>query len=269
MVGTLIHGSDGLLHGARYARLRHWFWRLVGYALFLALWQFAAFFTPIYVLPPPLEMVRQVGAIASSGLLLSNFFATVKVIVIGFSIAFVLGTAAGIAMGTSRWWEAFLGDWVVGTMNTPGLVFALVAAFIFGLSTVGPIMAVVVVAYPFVVVNVFEGTKAAPQDLTEMARAFGVSRWNIQRHVLLPFLAPYFFTAARYGFSVSWKLATLAETLVGTEGIGFMMREEFQQFNVPAFLAWVLVFFAFALFLERVLQAQSNRFFRWRPEVAQ
>ena len=87
--------------------------------------------------------------------------------------------------------------------------------------------------------------------------------------MLLPFLAPFFFTAARYGFSVSWKIATLMEVIVGTEGIGFMMRSEFQQFNMAGFLAWVLLFFAFALLLERgVLQRQMKRFYRWRPEVA-
>jgi NitT/TauT family transport system permease protein len=59
------------------------------------------------------------------------------------------------------------------------------------------------------------------------------------------------------------------EVIVGTEGIGFMMRSEFQQFNMAGFLAWVLLFFAFALLLERgVLQRQMKRFYRWRPEVA-
>ena len=36
-----------------------------------------------------------------------------------------------------------------------------------------------------------------------MGRAFRVPSGRALRHVLLPFLAPFFFTAARYGFSVS------------------------------------------------------------------
>ena len=43
-------------------------------------------------------------------------------------------------MGRSRWWEAFLGDWVMVTLTTPGLVFALVCAMIFGLGSLGPIV---------------------------------------------------------------------------------------------------------------------------------
>ena len=63
-------------------------------------------------------------------------------------------------MGRSRWWEAFLGDWVMLTLTTPGLVFALVCAMIFGLGALGPIVAVVVTSISYVAVNVVEGVKA-------------------------------------------------------------------------------------------------------------
>jgi NitT/TauT family transport system permease protein len=254
----------------RSERRARWFWRLTGYVVFFAIWQFtSAYMVQDFILPPPLTIAEEMWSIITSDQLLVHFGATLKVIAIGFSIAFVIGTVIGIAMGTSRWWEGFLGDWVMLTLTTPGLVFALVCAMIFGLSGTGPVVAVIVTAYSYIAVNVVEGVKAAPKDLNDMARAFKAPRARILRHVLLPHLAPFFFTAARYGFSVSWKIATLIEVIVGTEGIGFMMRREFQEFNMAGFLAWVLLFFAFALFLERgVLQRQMNRFYRWRPEVA-
>jgi NitT/TauT family transport system permease protein len=254
----------------REERRARWAWRLAGYVTFFGVWQLTSTFlvSPV-ILPPPTAVLQEMWSIATSDQLVVHFAATLRNIAIGFASAFVLGTVIGIAMGKSRWWEAFLGDAVMLTLTTPGLVFALVCAMIFGLGALGPIVAVIVTAYSYVAVNVVEGVKAAPRDLNDMARAFGVSRHRALRHVLLPFLAPFFFTAARYGFSVSWKIATLMEVIVGTKGIGFMMRREFQEFSMEGFLAWVLLFFAFALFLERgVLQWQMNRFYRWRPEVA-
>jgi NitT/TauT family transport system permease protein len=254
----------------REERKARWAWRIAGYVTFLAIWQFAStFLVAQVILPAPLTVAQEMWSIVTSDQLVVHFAATLRNIAIGFGTAFVLGTVIGIAMGKSRWWEAFLGDAVMLTLTTPGLVFALVCAMIFGLGALGPIVCVVVTAYSYVAVNVVEGVKAAPRDLDDMARAFGVSRLHTLRHVLLPYLAPFFFTAARYGFSVSWKIATLMEVIVGTKGIGFMMRREFQEFSMEGFLAWVLLFFAFALFLERgVLQWQMNRFYRWRPEVA-
>jgi len=254
----------------RTERRSRWIWRAAGYVTFLAVWKFTStYLVQDFILPPPEVIAEEMWSIITSDQLITHFAATLKNIAIGFTVAFVLGTVIGIAMGRSRWWEAFLGDWVMVTLTTPGLVFALVCAMIFGLSGLGPIVAVIVTAFSYVAVNVVEGVKAAPKDLGDMARAFGVPQHRVLRHVLLPFLAPFFFTAARYGFSVSWKIATLIEVIVGTEGIGFMMRREFQSFNMAGFLAWVLLFFAFALFLERgVLQRLMHRFYRWRPEVA-
>jgi NitT/TauT family transport system permease protein len=251
-------------------RRSRWIWRAAGYITFLAVWQFTStYLVQDFILPPPGVIAEEMWGIITSDQLVTNFSATLTVIAIGFAIAFVIGTVIGIAMGVSRWWEAFLGDWVMVTLTTPGLVFALVCAMIFGLSELGPIVCVVVTAYSYIAVNVVEGVKAAPKDLNDMARAFSVPKHRALRQILLPFLAPFFFTAARYGFSVSWKIATLIEVIVGTEGIGFMMRREFQSFNMAGFLAWVLLFFAFALFLERVvLQQLMRRANRWRPEVA-
>jgi NitT/TauT family transport system permease protein len=256
---------------ARLQRIRReTLWRLAGYLSFLVLWQLVStFLVAPHILPPPLRIVAELREILSSGELLTHFGATLRKIAIGFGVAFVMGAAIGIAMGMSRWWEAFFKDWVLLLLTTPGLIFALVTAIIFGLSALGPIAATVVTSFPFVTVNVVEGVKAAPKDLVDMARSYRVSPLSLQRHVIVPFLAPYLFTAMRYGFSIAWKIVTLTEIIGGTEGIGFMMRREFQVFSMAGFLAWALTFFAFALFLERVvLQRQIDRFFRWRPEVA-
>lgn len=254
----------------RALRRRKWMWRLLGYAVFIALWEFASnFLVAKYILPPPETVLKAIWQIIVSGEFLTNFGATILTIAIGYSIAFVLGTVVAILMGRYEWWDGYFGNWVTATMNTPGLVFALVAAIIFGLGSEGPLIATVVTTFSFVTVNIAEGVRHVPNDLIRMGRAFDVPGGKVQRDILIPYLAPYFFTALRYGFSTAWKIATLTEIIVGTKGIGFMMRREFQNFNLAGYLAWVFLFFAFALFLERfVLQRQIDRFFRWRPEAA-
>ncbi|MGH2776637.1 MAG: ABC transporter permease [Actinomycetota bacterium] len=250
-------------------RHSRWIWRAAGYVFFIGIWQFSSsYLVEDFILPPPLTILETMQEIVTSGLLLKHFGATLEKIAIGFSLAFIMGAFVGILMGMNRWWEAFFSDWVLMLMTTPGLIFVLVSTMIFGLSYIGPVLAVVVTGFPYVAVNLVEGVKAAPKDLTDMARSYNVSRARLIRDVIIPFLAPFIFTAIRYGFSVSWKVATLAEVIGGNEGIGFMMRREFQLFSMAGLLSWILLFFVLALFLERVvLQRQIDRFFRWRPEV--
>jgi NitT/TauT family transport system permease protein len=245
----------------------HWIPRFSGYVLFLSVWQLASGrILPAYLLPSPVIIVRKMGEIATSGLLAVHFGASLQKIAIGFGITYVLGVAIGILMAR-RWWDGFFRGYIMSTLTTPGLVFALVVAMIFGFSPLGPIVATVLAALPFVVVNVAEGARARPKDLADMARAFGMPSSRVLRHITLPFLAPYLFTALRYGFSIAWKIVTLTEVFGSSTGIGFMMRREFQSFSMAGMLGWIFYFFVFALFLEVLLQRGMKRFFRWRAEA--
>jgi NitT/TauT family transport system permease protein len=219
-----------------------------------------------FAFPSPATMLAEMWEILESGLFWTHFGSTIRKIAIGYSIAFVVGLTIGVLMARP-WADAFFRDWVVGVMNTPGLVFALVAAIIFGFSYVGPITAIVVTSFPFVTVNIAEGVRAIPKELLDMGKAFNVGESRRIRQIIIPFLAPYTFAALRYGFSIAWKIATLTEVFGSSSGIGFMIRREFQSFSIPGMLAWIFFFFAFALLLEAVLQYGMRRYFRWRPEA--
>ena len=246
-----------------------WRWRVAGYVLFIGTWQLVAtlFFEP-YLLPSPVAVVQEMWEILGSGDFWENFWATTKQLAIGFTIAFVLGTAVGIAMGRSAYWNGFFRDYVMITLTMPGLVFALVAVMIFGLSALGPIVAIVLTSLPHITVNVVEGVRAIPRDLLDMATAYGVDRRTKLRSVIFPALAPYLFTAVRYGFAIAWKITALTELFGGARGVGIQIRVEFQFFNITGVVAWALFLVAFALIMERlVLTRLEERFFRWRPKA--
>jgi NitT/TauT family transport system permease protein len=244
-------------------------WRLAGYVLFIGAWQLLSMFVfEPFVLPSPVEVVREMWDIVRSGDFWVNVLATVEHLMVGFAIAFVLGTTVGILMGRSPYWDGFFRDYVMLTLTTPGLVFALIAVMIFGLSAVGPIVAIVLTSVPHVTVNVVEGVRAIPKELTDMGAAFGVSRRTRVRSIILPAVAPFLFTAARYGFAIAWKITALTELFGGADGIGIQIRVEFQFFNIAGVLAWAFFLVSFSLITERlVLQRIEDHFFRWRPKA--
>jgi NitT/TauT family transport system permease protein len=247
----------------------YWRWRVAGYVLFLGIWQLlATFLFEPFQLPPPLDVVREMGEIATSGDFWENFSATTRQLAIGFTIALVLGTSIGIAMGRSPYWNGFFRDYVMITLTMPGLIFALVAVMIFGLSALGPIVAIVLTSMPHITVNVVEGVRAIPRDLLDMATAYEVDRRTKLRSVILPALAPFLFTAIRYGFAIAWKITALTELFGGAAGVGIQIRVEFQFFNITGVVAWAFFLVGFSLLIERlVLTRLERRFFRWRPKA--
>lgn len=246
-----------------------WRWRVAGYVLFIGTWYLLSRFVfEPYQLPGPVAVVQEMWEILRSGDFWENFFATLKQLAIGFAIALVIGTTVGIAMGRSRYWNGFFRDYVMITLTMPGLVFALVAVMIFGLSPLGPIVAIVLTSFPHITVNVVEGVRAIPRDLLDMASAYRVDRRTRLRSVIFPALAPYLFTAVRYGFAIAWKITALTELFGGADGVGIQIRVEFQFFNITGVVAWALFLVGFALLMERIVLARlEERFFRWRPKA--
>ena len=249
-------------------RQRYVLWRIAGYVLFVGAWALVSSLTEPYILPSPLEVLREMGEVVRRDDFWVNVFATLRHLAIGFTIAFVIGTAIGIAMGRSAYWDGFFRDYVMLTLTTPGLVFALICVVIFGLSGLAPIVAIVQTSFPHITINVVEGVRAIPRDLTDMASAYGVGRGTRTRNIVLPAIAPFLFTAVRYGFAIAWKITALTELFGQTDGVGIQIRVEFLFFDIAGVLAWAFFLVGFALVMERlVLQRLERRFFRWRPQA--
>ena len=248
---------------------RKWFWRIAGYVVVLGVWEFlSGRMLSENLLPGPTRIVETFPQLIESGRFLSSFGATLTRIGVGFGLAFLFGIILGI-LTQSRWIDGFFKDATTISLTSPGLIWALVGLVIWGFEPQGWIFAIFMTTFALVTVNIAEGIRALPKDLIDMSRAFGVSTSRRQREIVIPFLAPFIFTALRFGFSIGWKVTVLTEVFSSNEGIGFEMRVASQLFRMDEFFTWVLSFFVFALFLEKVvLQRYEDKFFRWRAEVS-
>jgi NitT/TauT family transport system permease protein len=260
--------DDRVRAARRKERIQVVVWRLAGYAFFLGLWEFASGrLMSERLLPGPSDVFATFGELWASGKVPGAFADTLTRIGIGFTIAFVVGTAVGILM-QNRWLNGFFRDAVTVGVTTPGLIWALITAIIFGNRPWGPLIAIVLTTFALISVNVAEGIKALPKDLIDMAKSFGVGVVRRNREIVIPHLAPYIFTGVRFGFSIAWKVTVLTEVFSSSSGIGFEMRTASQLFRLPEFLTWILAFYVFALFLEKVvLEVIERRFFAWRGTI--
>jgi NitT/TauT family transport system permease protein len=252
----------------RKQRISTWSWRIAGYVFFLGIWELASGrLMSARLLPGPSTVFRTFGELWATGEVPGAFAVTLTRIGIGFAIAFVVGALVGILM-QNRWLAGFFRDAVTIGVTTPGLIWALITAIIFGNRPAGPLVAIVLTTFAIITVNVSEGIKSLPKDLIDMSRSFEVGVLRRNRHIVVPHLAPFIFTGVRFGFSIAWKVTVLTEVFASSSGIGFEMRTATQLFRLDEFLTWILAFYVLALFLEKVvLESIERRFFAWRGEL--
>lgn len=240
---------------------------ILGWLAFLAIWTWGSAQFTGTVMPAPWVVAREMWAIVASGAFFSNFAWSVLKTALGFVVAVLFGAPIGYLMGRSRYWRAFFRDGVTVSGSIPALSYAVMSLIIFGISLEGPILAVALVSMPYIAINVAEGIRGVDQGLVKMSRAFGRSIKQIRKHVLYPAIVPFVFAGVRLAFALAWKVEALTEVFGGSNGVGFEIRRSYQLFSIPGVLAWMFLFIAFMLLVERFLLVRfERRVLRWRPQ---
>lgn len=237
--------------------------------VFLFLWKAISFFFLSVFLPGPLELVESVIIVFGEGASYLVVWKTLSRIFQGLILSMLLGTGFGLVMGLRRNIEALLDSWIMVLLTIPAVCWAFLSVLWFGLSDVGPVFTVVLIVFPFVTVNVWEGTKAMDKALLDMAKVYRAPRSLTLRKVLLPQLTPYLFSALRIAFSLSWKIALVSEAFGVSTGVGKQLVYWFEDTRVDMMLAWGVSFMiVMALIDVVVFRWWERRTYVWRRQLA-
>jgi len=256
----------------RFASSQRW-WRpatvALGWLAFLILWQLMSGLAGEVRLPGPLKVGGKMWDILKSGAFLEDFISSVLKVIYGFLVSMAIGGPIGFLMGRSRYWKAFFKDSVMVAGSIPGLTYAVMALVIFGISLWGPILSVALISMPYIAINGEEGLEGVDRRLIQMSQVYRRKPRDVYRHVLLPAILPFVFAGVRMSFALAWKVEQLTEVFGSSMGVGFRIRESFQKFSATSVLAWVLLFIAFMLIVERVVLVRIERWlFKWRDREA-
>ena len=231
----------------------------------VTLWAIAAALANSRMLPSPLMVAGSIVTETLNGELPYEMGCTLARVIVSFSIALILGSLAGYAMGHWRVVDRYGDPWLVALINLPALVTILFAYIWIGLNEVAAILAVALNKLPNVAVMMREGTRALDPGLDEMARAFRLTGFSRARHVVMPQLAPYLAAASRSGLSIAWKIVLVAELIGRPNGVGFVLGTAFSLFDLTRILSYALSFVAIMLTIENLLvQPLERRAQRWR-----
>jgi NitT/TauT family transport system permease protein len=242
---------------------------LVTFGLGIVAWQaISLFFLPVFF-PGPLALLAAMIAIYSEPATYLEVGRTLWRIFEGFSASMLIGAALGLWMGLKRGIEVFFDSWIMVLLTVPAVCWAFLSVLWFGLSDIAPILTIVLIVFPFVVMNIWEGTKAVERDLIGMAKVFKADRVLTLRKVIIPQLMPYVFSSLRIALSLSWKIALVAEAFGAGDGVGQEMINWFQDTRVDMVLAWGVSFMILMVLIDLlVFRLWERRVFVWRPQFA-
>lgn len=232
---------------------------------FLLLWQILSSFLNNHTLPTPIAVAHVFWQEIESGQLPFNLGITLLRLLVSFTIAMLLGSAIGIALGLNQKLNSFFDNWLVIFLNIPALVTIILCYVWFGLVEYAAILAVVINKLPNVIVTIREGTRSLDKDLMDMARCYSFSKRKTLVHVIWPQLHPFIMAATRSGLALIWKIILVVELLGRSNGMGYQLHLFFQLFDVASILAYTIAFVAVIQLIELLLlKPLDEKAKRWR-----
>ena len=242
------------------------------YLLLFAAWQ-AAFnlrLVPDYIFPSPVQVATRLWQIASEGLLWPSVKATLLRMVIGFSVAAVIGLAIGVLMGMSRIVNNCLKSLFLGLQTLPTAAWVPISLLIFGLSDNGIYFVIIMSSVAAVAIATSDGILQIPRIYLRAARTLGTPPYAMAGRVIVPAALPSVVTGIKLGWTLGWHGAVSAELIKSTVGLGFLLYMGRELNDAAQVIGIMLITIVFGLLLDRfffgLIEVRIRR--RWGLLVA-
>jgi NitT/TauT family transport system permease protein len=198
---------------------------LVFYFALFAAWQLLYTFgaIPEYLFPSPIQVVRRLRELAIDGLMWPSIQATLIRMMIGFSIAAVLGLMIGLLMGTSRVVNACLKSLFLGLQTLPTAAWVPVSLLLFGLKNEGIYFVILMSSMPAVAIATSDGILHIQPIYIRAAKTLGTPAYSMPVTVIIPAALPSIVTGIKLGWTLGWHGAVSAELIKSTVGLGYLL----------------------------------------------
>ena len=216
------------------------------------------------LLSPPSAIVQNGWVSLSEGRWNEDFAVTFLAFGIGFGLATVLGTLAGVAMGASRAVFNLINPYVVAMNALPKIVLCPLIMIWFGTGMGARVFLGAVMAGFPIITSTLTGVQSIDRDFVTLARTYRASRWKIFKDVLLPSIAPYVLSGMRVGVNYTMVGVLIVEFFASSKGVGYRLYAYSQNFQIDLFFVLLLVMVVFVLTCSAIIHRAEMRFGDWR-----
>jgi NitT/TauT family transport system permease protein len=192
--------------------------------------------------------------------------ASLSRIVWGYSAGTLLGITLGMAMGLYRPVKTALYPLIASLYPIPKIAVLPLIMLIFGIGEMSKIVVVAIGSFFLVLLNTLHGVENIGRIHHDVAKVFGISRYNFIFRVILPGALPAIFTGLKLAVGYSLVIVVAAEFSGANAGIGYLIWQSWETFSIKSMYAAIVVIgilgaaFAYTLeLLERWLIPWQNK----------
>ena len=169
----------------------------------------------------------QVGETLWQGILSGQITTAIGIslgrLLIGFTVAIILGLIFGYLIWRYKLVEDTLGFLVTALQSIPSIVWFPLAIIWFGLNDKAILFIVTIGATWTMTVSAASGFKNVPRLYQRVAKTFGSKGFHFIRTVILPASVPQLISGLRIAWAFAWRALMAGELLGAAGGLGHLL----------------------------------------------
>jgi NitT/TauT family transport system permease protein len=228
-------------------RLRQWLgrisWGVGSVVAGLLIWEFISRYVVAssLFLAGPSQIFVAAMQLAMDGELWNDIQVSAIEFVGGYLIASAAGIAIGVVLSNSKVAKQILQPWISGLYATPTIALAPLFILWLGVGVSSKIIMVVTLVIFPVIINTEAGLRTTNLQLVEMVRSFGATGRQVFLRVSLPSALPFIFAGLKLGIGRGLMGVVVAELFGSRAGIGQLISQAADSFNMPQLFAGVII----------------------------
>lgn len=235
-------------------------------AVLIAVWWAAIAISGTRIFPGPWEVVLGIVSLAREGVLLHHILASLMRVAVGFAGALTLGIPLGLLMGWRASWYNAINPVIQMLRPISPIAWIPLAILWFGVGNASPIFLIFLSSFFPLVVGTVAGVQAVEHQYIRAARNFGITGFQLVRHVVLPGAMAQIVTGMRIGLGVAWLVVVAAEMVAIDSGLGYLIIDSRNAGNrydlvVAAMIIIGIIGFALDALMRRLERIDAVR---WR-----
>jgi sulfonate transport system permease protein len=200
-----------------------------------------------------------------SGVLLTNWLASLGRTATGFALGASLGITLGSVMALSRIADAIMNPLYHAVRQVPLLGWIPLISLILGNDSPSKIFVIALASFYPTVLHTYEGLRVTEKRHLEVARVFQAGRWQTFRYVTLPGALPLIFAGLMQATALAWLSSIGSELFFNPgAGLGTLMLNAQSAMRMDVQLLCVIVIALTGVGMNLLISRVSSRVLRWR-----
>ena len=187
--------------------------RILAVLFWIAVWQIASMWLGQEILlASPVSVIRRFFELIFTGDFWHSAGFSFGRIVLGFSMALILGILLAVLAFLSRTVEILVNPVLTAVKSTPVASFIILCLIWIPSRNLSVFISFLMVL-PVIYTNILEGIRQTDRQILEMAKVFQVSMGRQIRYIYVSQILPYFVSACRLSLGMCWKAGVAAEVI--------------------------------------------------------